>query len=276
MSQPEPQKIIDPSSSSHKKTVKKLPTPLNTNASSCIYTQSLAFTKNKVSLSAMAFLFQEMVSTIYKNSKTMAEFEAKLNKHGFGIGVRLLELLNFRASLPVTTNSRSSIFPSSSSTSAQNPSNSTVSASGSGAAGGNSGSGSTTDRHSNGPESLTSLINTMKRRDLKILDILQFVHGTVWAYLFDHPSDDLVKSSERSNEYMIVDNMPVFTQFIPGGVSCDFYVCGIVQGFLTNAGFPCRVTPHRMPQDGFDRRIVYLVQFDKQVLEREGLRFGSN
>ena len=105
--------------------------------------------------------------------------------------------------------------------------------------------------------------------------MLQFVHGTVWSYLFGHVSDDLVKSSERDNEYMIVDNRPVLTQFIPGGVSCDYFVCGIIQGFLNTAEFPCKVSAHCMPQNGFDRRVVYLIQFDKHVLEREGLRFGQ-
>lgn len=92
---------------------------------------------------------------------------------------------------------------------------------------------------------------------------------------FNHVSDDLVKSSERDNEYMIVDNFPTLTQFIPGeNVSCEYFVCGIIKGFLFNAGFPCGVTAHRMPQGGHSQRTVYLIQFDRQVLDREGLRFG--
>lgn len=263
------QKIIDPSTS----VSKKVPTAhISNNASSRIYSESLLDKKSKVSLSAMTFLFQEMVSQLYKSSKTREEFEEKLSKNGFHIGARLLELLNFRASLPVASTYRTPAFLSSSVQNATNSSN--KEGAGANTSNTNSSSNMTGDRHD--AESLTSQITTLKRRDLKILDILQFIHGTVWTYLFDHPSDDLVKSSERANEYMIVDNFPSFTQFIPGGTSCDFYVCGIVQGLLTEAGFPCRVTPHRMPQDGFDRRLVYLVQFDKQVLERESLRFGSS
>ena len=117
----------------------------------------------------------------------------------------------------------------------------------------------------------------MRRRDLKILDILQFIHGTLWSYLFHHVSDDLVKSSERNNEYMIVDNEPQLTQFIPQSSkflnSCHFFVCGMIQGFLLNGGFPCSVSPHLMPVDGFDERVIYLIKFDEQVLERESLRF---
>ena len=312
----------------------------------------------------MAFLFQEMVSHAHKESKTVAEFESKLDSYGASIGYRLLELLNFRSSVSPTSSSRASGFLSAavggggggssnnnsnrdskdSSTIGGNGNNgmqstpatpvisgimnrsrantgvdltavNTVSSSTTvGTAGtrtdatgtaGTSIATSVDSRHSTKyyqqqqqqqqqQESLAHFIVRMKRRDLKILDILQFVHSTLWSYLFNHVSDDLVKSSERSNEYMIIDNYPPLTQFIgsvagssSGGssngsgsttgldtnVSCDYFVCGIIRGFLSNAGFPCSVTAHSMPLDSFERRLVYLIQFDSQVLEREGLRF---
>lgn len=237
-----------------------------------LYSESLMFRKHEVSLSAMAFLFQSMISHIHSTSKTTADFESRLNSHGFGIGSKLLELLNLRASIPATAHSRSSNFLST--TASSNTSLDTSGANNSTTAVNSSGSAdSGAHNHENGVESLASLINNTRSRDLKIIDMLQFVHGTVWSYLFGHVSDDLVKSSERDNEYMIVDNQPVLTQFIPGGVSCDYFVCGIIQGFLNTAKFPCRVSAHCMPEGGFDRRVVYLIQFDKQVLEREGLRF---
>lgn len=231
-----------------------------------MYSESLVFKKHEVSLSAMAFLFQSMISHIHSSSKSTAEFESRLSSHGFGIGSKLLELLNLRASVPATAHSRSSNFLSTSNSAADTtgPTN---------AANAASSPDLGTRTHENSGESLASLINSTRSRDLKIIDMLQFVHGTVWSYLFGHVSDDLVKSSERDNEYMIVDNGPVLTQFVSGGVSCDYFVCGIIQGFLNTAKFPCRVSAHCMPQDGFDRRVVYLIQFDKQVLEREGLRF---
>ncbi|QLL30808.1 hypothetical protein HG536_0A06230 [Torulaspora globosa] len=238
-----------------------------------MYSESLIFRKHEVSLSAMAFLFQSMIVHVHSSSKTTAEFESRLSSYGFGIGSKLLELLNLRASIPATAYSRSSNFLST----AASTSNSAVDTAGSSNAASAVNSPGTPDlgnrTHENGSESLASLINNTRSRDLKIIDMLQFVHGTVWSYLFGHVSDDLVKSSERDNEYMIVDNQPVLTQFVSGGVSCDYFVCGIIQGFLNTAKFPCRVSAHCMPQDGFDRRVVYLIQFDKQVLEREGLRF---
>ncbi|QLG72857.1 hypothetical protein HG535_0D05660 [Zygotorulaspora mrakii] len=236
-----------------------------------LYSESLMFRKQEVSLSAVTFLFGEMIAHIHNTSKTASECEVKLNDYGFVIGSKLLELLNLRASVPSNTYLRSSNFLSSST-----PTNTSANAM-------HSGSNTTASRtvsgvsdiyynQENSAESLTTLISSMRSRDLTILDILQFIHGTVWSYLFGHVSDDLVKSSERENEYMIVDNLPLLTQFIPNGVSCDFFVCGIIQGFLNNAEFPCSVTPHLMPLKGFDQRVIYLIQFDKHVLEREGLR----
>ncbi|KAL3234570.1 Trafficking protein particle complex subunit 31 [Nakaseomyces bracarensis] len=216
-----------------------------------IYNESLIFKKNEVSLSAMVFLYQEMIVNIHNDCKDINEFETRLSQLGHNIGTRLIELLNFRASATFTSKNFLS--------------------SGSGSNAASSGSPSAPSSDQDG--SLTNFINKMRRRDLKILDVLQFIHGSLWSYMFGHVSNDLVKSSERENEYMIVDNKPILTQFISGeNVSCDYFVCGIIHGYLDGAGFPSKVTPHSMPQDGHDNRLVYLIQFDKQVLEREGLR----
>lgn len=214
--------------------------------SSTIYNGSLHpnARKTEVSLSSYAFLFQEIVSQQHSLSKSVKDLETRLNSLGYTIGLRLLELLNFRSSIP--QHQQRAFF--------NNANNST---------------GTTTS-----DESLASSIVTMKRRDLKILDILQFIHSTVWRYLFDHVSDDLVKSSERENEYMIIDNLPSLTQFIgSANISCDSFVCGILEGLLDSASFPCAVSAHSMPEGQFSQRVVYLIKFNEQVVERESLRF---
>ncbi|EWG92104.1 Trs31p [Saccharomyces cerevisiae P301] len=239
-----------------------------------IYSESLLFKRQEVSLSAMAFLFQEMISQLHRTCKTAGDFETKLSDYGHNIGIRLLELLNFRASVSPSSLPRASAFLSQSESSSKlsNASNSPGMLANSSTATYASANERLQEKQT---ESLSNYITKMRRRDLKILDILQFIHGTLWSYLFNHVSDDLVKSSERDNEYMIVDNFPTLTQFIPGeNVSCEYFVCGIIKGFLFNAGFPCGVTAHRMPQGGHSQRTVYLIQFDRQVLDREGLRFG--
>ncbi|AMD21680.1 HFL176Wp [Eremothecium sinecaudum] len=197
-----------------------------------LYNETLASKNKQVSFSAFAFLFYEMVGQQRESSQTVAEIEAKLAALGYKIGLRLIELLNFRDSIPSRVT------------------------------------------QSENADSVASSITSMKKRPLKILEILQYVHSNLWKYLFGKPSDDLVKSSERDNEYMIVDNEPLWTQFISGtSVQCETFTGGIIEGLLDHAGFPCHVTVHTDPEGRFDRRTVYLIRFDKQVLEREALRF---
>ncbi|CCD26271.1 TRAPP subunit TRS31 NDAI_0H00970 [Naumovozyma dairenensis CBS 421] len=286
-------------------------TQMDTSRSSRLYTESLMFKKDNVSLSAMTFLYQEMISYLHQSSTTMAEFEKKLSNYGESIGLRLLELLNFRASLSPKSfiDSSSSATTTTATTTTTSNITTTSATTGTGTAKiiseNRTRSKSTTsklandtrtssnsalrdhnthhhhhhhtlEREKNLDVSLCKYITKMRRRDLKILDILQFIHGTLWSYLFNHVSDDLVKSSERANEYMIIDNSPVLTQFIPNNnnasLSCNYFVCGIIKGFLLSAGFPCSVNPHTMSTDEFDERLVYLIQFDQEVLEREALR----
>ncbi|CAR24838.1 TRAPP subunit TRS31 [Lachancea thermotolerans CBS 6340] len=222
-----------------------------------------------VSVAAYAFLFQEMVSQARNASKTVSEIELRLHRHGYHIGLRLLELLKFRSS--VTPGSGRSFFHK-----AGGPAAATAgdAASGAGNASGAVGASGASSLGNAQDESLASNITTMKRRDLRLLEVLQFVHGPVWRYLFDRASDDLVKSSERENEYMIIDNTPSITRFISStNVQCDFFVCGIIEGVLDLASFPCTVTAHSVPEDKFNRRVVFVIRFDQEVLEREALRF---
>ncbi|CCE62916.1 hypothetical protein TPHA_0D02800 [Tetrapisispora phaffii CBS 4417] len=236
-----------------------------------IYSESILYKKQQVSLMSMAFLYQELISQIYKNSKTSTEFETKLSNHGSNIGFKLLDLLNLRASVP--SSARSSTFL---------PSNASLTGGNTGETGGASTNTNTStiltgyiDKSYESNESLSNMISQLRRRDLKIIDILQFIHGSVWSYLFGAPSNDLVKSSERENEYMIVDNEPVLTQFISGNFSCNYFMCGLIKGFLSQAGFECTVSPHPDVDEIYPNRVVYLIKFEKQVLEREALKFGA-
>lgn len=198
--------------------------------SSRLYEQSLASKNKEISLSAYAFLFQEMVSTQRDFSENLQEVESKLNALGYNIGLRLTELLNFRDSIPNKASTAAT-------------------------------------------ENIASGITSLKRRQLKILETLQYIHSTVWQYLFSKPSDDLVKSSERNNEYMIIDKEPQLSQFIQHtSIQCESFTCGIIEGFLEMAGFSCHVTSHFVEEVDFPNRTVYLIEFDKEVVEREALR----
>ncbi|CEP63726.1 TRAPP subunit TRS31 LALA0_S09e01112g [Lachancea lanzarotensis] len=212
-----------------------------------------------VSLAAFAFLFQELISQARNASKSVSEIEMRLHRNGYHIGIRLLELLNFRSSVSPGFGSTSSSRAFFSKTSINSSSNTLAL---------NNALTTTQDE-----PSLAQGISHMKRRDLKPVEILQFIHSTVWTYLFGRVSDDLVKSSERDNEYMLVDSAPMLSQFISStNVQCDFFVCGIIEGILDSASFPCNVTIHSVPEPNFQQRAVFVVRFEQQVLEREALR----
>ncbi|SCU88584.1 LAFA_0E13520g1_1 [Lachancea sp. 'fantastica'] len=214
-----------------------------------------------VSLAAYAFLFQELVSQARNASKSVSEIEMRLHRNGYHIGIRLLELLNFRSSVsPGFGSSSSSSSKAFFSKNSINSSSNTLAL--------NGGLTATQDE-----PSLAQGISNMKRRDLKPVEILQFIHSTVWTYLFGRVSDDLVKSSERDNEYMLVDSAPMLSQFISStNVQCDFFVCGIIEGILDSASFPCNVTVHSVPEPNSEQKVVFVVRFEQQVLEREALR----
>jgi hypothetical protein len=55
----------------------------------------------EVSLPAWAFLFAELVTYTQKRVTGISDFEKKLNAIGYRVGIRLVELLPLRDSLPV-------------------------------------------------------------------------------------------------------------------------------------------------------------------------------
>lgn len=113
------------------------------------------------------------------------------------------------------------------------------------------------------------------RRETRLLDVLRFVHSTVWRYLFGRQAKDLEQSNEAEDEYMIsdVDLFPTKFVSVPremGSLNCNAFVAGIVRGILDGAGFPARVTAHFVTVDGQQKpRTTLLVKFDASVLARE-------
>ena len=118
------------------------------------------------------------------------------------------------------------------------------------------------------------------KRDVRLLDILRFIHSTLWRYLFGRQARDLeqsntvcmpldrpkascspllrilarlyqhyadvgVLSSQADDEYMISDTEVFVNRFISvpkdmGQLNCAAFVAGIVKGILEGAGFPAR------------------------------------
>ncbi|KAH3899456.1 TRAPP subunit TRS31 SCDLUD_004899 [Saccharomycodes ludwigii] len=262
-------------------------------------------TGKNVSLSAFMFLLSEIIIYTVQgvpSSSPGSLVEEKLKTLGYSIGIRLLELLQYRSSLPQPT--RSFFGGSSSGTSNNNTNNtdnstvnniSTLSGnitnntniSGDLRKSSNVSGNISVSTASNATASIPYSINgnfisllenttaqniqAMEKRSIKIIEILQFLHGPVWRYCFGKNSDDLVKSSERENEYMIIDNDPLISQLI-APQHCNYFICGIIQGVLDHACFPTKtITAHIMPdkENRFDNKTIYLIIFERQVIERE-------
>ncbi|KAF1805773.1 NO signaling/Golgi transport ligand-binding domain-containing protein [Mucor lusitanicus] len=114
------------------------------------------------------------------------------------------------------------------------------------------------------------------KREIKVINVLYFIHSTVWKALFGKQADSLEKSTENEDEYMISDNEPVLTRYISvpkelSQLNCNAFVAGIVEAVLDGCQFPARVTAHTVPQDGFPQRTTILIKLDQEVLEREEL-----
>ncbi|VEU19911.1 DEKNAAC100732 [Brettanomyces naardenensis] len=112
------------------------------------------------------------------------------------------------------------------------------------------------------------------RRETKILDILRFIGSSIWISLFDKSTDNLEKSSENENQYMIIDNDPKLSKFISvpkeyENLNCESFVAGIIEGILDISYFRCEVSAHTVPIEGSPNRTVYLINFDESVIKRE-------
>lgn len=116
--------------------------------------------------------------------------------------------------------------------------------------------------------------SNLSKRNIKLLEILQFTMTTIWTNLFDKQADSLEKSSDHENQYMIIDNDPMLTKYIGipkeyENLNCEAFVAGIIEGILDVSYFKCEVSAHTVPEDTYPNRTVYLIKFDNSVLLRE-------
>lgn len=113
------------------------------------------------------------------------------------------------------------------------------------------------------------------RREIRLLDILKFIHSTLWRYLFGRQAKDLEQSNTAIDEYMISDTDLYVSRYISvpkemGSLNCNAFIAGIVKGVLDGAGFPARVTAHFVPvKDEARPKTTILMKFDPLTLERE-------
>lgn len=115
------------------------------------------------------------------------------------------------------------------------------------------------------------------KRETKVIEMLQFMHLPMWIAMFGKAANELEKSQDTDNEYMITDNVPLVSQFfqVPkdyGNLNCSAFIAGIIEGALDSAFFSATVTAHSDPRDGFPLRTVFLIKFEDLCISREALR----
>lgn len=113
-----------------------------------------------------------------------------------------------------------------------------------------------------------------RKRETRLLGILQWIYTILWKNLFGKTADTLEKSREADDEYMLIDNEPVINKFISvpkemQALNCAAFVAGIVEACMDGQMFTCKVTAHSVATEQYPKRTVFLVKLDKSVLERE-------
>ncbi|KAJ1382585.1 trafficking protein particle complex subunit 5, partial [Ochromonadaceae sp. CCMP2298] len=89
---------------------------------------------------------------------------------------------------------------------------------------------------------LISCRDRLTRRETRIVNMLQYVSNTVWKHLFNKPADNLERSTENEDEYMIHEHAPITNTFVSvpadmGRLNCAAFLAGIIAGVLDAANF---------------------------------------
>lgn len=110
------------------------------------------------------------------------------------------------------------------------------------------------------------------KRENKHLSILQYINSTIWKNLYGKPAgeNNMEKSLENPNLYMIFEQQPLITRYISlpkdlTGVKCAFFNAGIIKGILTCAEFPADVKIGSTKKGD----TVYIIEFHEEVIKRE-------
>ncbi|UZJ52315.1 hypothetical protein CBS101457_001635 [Exobasidium rhododendri] len=122
--------------------------------------------------------------------------------------------------------------------------------------------------------SSSSTYNRAPKREIRLLPVLLWLHTQLWKALFGRPADSLERSTEKSDEYMISTNHPVFAKSMTvpkemNQLSVEAFTAGIIEAALDGLGFPARVTAHSVPSTEYPLRTTILVKLNKEVMERE-------
>jgi hypothetical protein len=113
------------------------------------------------------------------------------------------------------------------------------------------------------------------RREVRIVGMLQYISTVFWKFLFNKNADNLEKSIDNDDEYMLYENSPITNAFVSvppdmGQLDCAALIAGIIAGVLDGARCTAKVTAHSvLNEDTNSSRTIYLIKFASEVMIRE-------
>eukprot|EP01036_Dinobryon_divergens_P030364 gene30364-39597_t len=135
---------------------------------------------------------------------------------------------------------------------------------------------------------LVSCRDHCTRRETRVVTMLQYIQNVIWKYLFNKAADNLERSTENDDEYMIHEHSPITNAFVSvpadmGQLNCAAFIAGILAGILDAAKFSAKVTAHLVPAGEGSTpgsslsadRTVFLIKFSSEVMSRER-KLGSS
>lgn len=95
----------------------------------------------------------------------------------------------------------------------------------------------------------TSRGNAGPPRLTRLLPVLQYIHTTLFKYLFGRPASSLERSTEAEDEYMVGDDEPVLDRGIQvprdmSQLNTNALLAGIVEAAMEGLGFVSPTPPH--------------------------------
>lgn len=130
----------------------------------------------------------------------------------------------------------------------------------------------------------------LNRREIKLLNILNFIVIRVWTFLYGRQADSLKKVRDSDSEYYIEELKPLVNKYISvpsdyGHFNCASFTAGIINGVLDASGFKADVTAKILSNSRDNASstsdasaaaaaqtspmTIYYIKFDSSVLERE-------
>ncbi|XP_074640512.1 trafficking protein particle complex subunit 5-like [Tubulanus polymorphus] len=106
------------------------------------------------------------------------------------------------------------------------------------------------------------------KREVKVVNMLNFIKGNLWKTLFGKEADMLEQSNEDDRTFYIIEKEPLVNKFISvpkdkGNLNCSAFTAGIIEAVLNNSNFPCKVTVH------WHKGTTYMIKFDPTVIARD-------